>query len=216
MKTVDTLMEEIQRLSGNLTEVANPYDRIEGALKKSLTAFQGLEDSLHLVAMAMKKAGEDDHAFAIQKRIDQLASLEADLHDWLDGLKEPEAVAGNTRAPGNGKADVAFVDEFLNMKAYGRHMNLETWAATMVAALNKLHSSVDDHSYNEFEVNNVYKILKPFASKIEIAPAREYSVAMYIKADEGTLQKILKLQKKLKADEAAIDEESGDLRLWWD
>jgi hypothetical protein len=71
--------------------------------------------------------------------------------------------------------------------------------------------------YNEFSIRRMAKILlSPDAKDIQIQPAREYSVCMYVKGEPDVLD-WLKLMATTdgRADEASIWAD-GTLRLWWD
>jgi hypothetical protein len=67
-------------------------------------------------------------------------------------------------------------------------------------------------TYNDFNATTVGNFLQKFPVKIQ--PGREYSVVMYIKGAPKVLNEILLNAKKIKADEAHIQED-GTLRLWW-
>jgi len=67
--------------------------------------------------------------------------------------------------------------------------------------------------YNAFNARKVGNWLKGFKG-IKVQGAREYSVAVYIKGDQETLETI-KDEAWGDADEADF-ERDGTLRLWWD
>ena len=72
-------------------------------------------------------------------------------------------------------------------------------------------------SYNEFKPSRVAKLLlDPNAKGIEVQPAREGSVCVYIKGEPEILDWIKVYSDTIaKADEAHIQGD-GTLRLWWD
>lgn len=70
-------------------------------------------------------------------------------------------------------------------------------------------------TYNRFSAAKVGVWLAQF-SNIEVQPAREYSVCLYLKGSPETLATILKqAPEAVFADEADM-EKDGTLRLWWD
>jgi len=69
-------------------------------------------------------------------------------------------------------------------------------------------------SYNEFDPKRVGAWLSTF-SGIKVQPAREMSVALYIKGPRATLERMRdEAERAVVADEA--DVRRGELRLWWD
>jgi hypothetical protein len=69
--------------------------------------------------------------------------------------------------------------------------------------------------YNDFDPHVVGEWLSGF-SGIMVQPAREASVALYVKGPRATLEKMKRRAgSEASADEADIQED-GELRLWWD
>ncbi len=68
--------------------------------------------------------------------------------------------------------------------------------------------------YNGFHAGKVGSWLSRF-SGVEVQPAREYSVCLYIKGDPEELAQIAGQAKQVRADEVDMQDD-GTLRLWWD
>jgi protoheme ferro-lyase len=85
-------------------------------------------------------------------------------------------------------------------------MDLNTWQriATQICP-----------DYNEFNARRVGRWLKGIDSGLKVQMARESSVALYVKGDEGSLQQVLETaEREGRADE--YDMKGKELRLWWD
>lgn len=68
--------------------------------------------------------------------------------------------------------------------------------------------------YNGFHAGKVGSWLSRF-SGVEVQPAREYSVCLYIKGKPEELTEIMGQAKQARADEIDMQDD-GTLRLWWD
>jgi hypothetical protein len=79
------------------------------------------------------------------------------------------------------------------------------WAAQMKAICPE---------YNNFHAGKVGAWLSKF-SGVEVQPAREYSVCIYLKGDPDELSQIETQAKRFRADEVNMQDD-GTLRLWWD
>lgn len=126
-----------------------------------------------------------------------------------------------TPAPDYGTAsDVVNAYATGGMKAHGSFMTVGRWVAVMRKSLEALHKATDhpdiplDYTYGDFDVGNVAAILRGFRG-VRVAPAREYSVAIYVKADPEMLVQIKARQDDLMADEVG-DVTDGSVRFWWD
>ena len=106
------------------------------------------------------------------------------------------------------------------MKAHGPFLTVGRWVAVMRKSLEAHHAAADhpdiplDYTYNDFDLDNVAAILRGFRG-VRVAPAREYSVAMYVKADPEMLAQIKARQDDLMAEEVG-DVTDGSVRIWWD
>jgi len=100
----------------------------------------------------------------------------------------------------------------LNMQ--GDFVSLDTWRKIMKTGLDHpwLHGT-----YNEFDVEHVYETLKRYGGHlISVKPAREYSVAMYVRCSHpSVLTEITRMKRELKADECS-QVKSDVVRIWWD
>jgi hypothetical protein len=128
-------------------------------------------------------------------------------------LTEYAKLVGLKKAPLAEGVDSEFVQQFKKMHARGRPMSVSDWTETMKQALTA-NSGDDDLTYNEFDLPKVSKALQAVPG-ISLAPAREYSVAIYVSGPQEALNKVFKLGKRLRADEVDFQED-GTLRLWWD
>jgi hypothetical protein len=174
--------------------------------------------------------GDLDHDYAdlvrgLTSGGDLLTSAIARLRGDLDAIEK--AVKGAKKTPLLAGADATFVEAFAkNMRVKGQWTrSIDEWQATMHAAIQaNLAADVPpeeldpkDDTYNGFKAATVARWLKKWDG-IEVQPAREYSVALYIKGPTApyVLAAMLKAAKRgTKADEAAIQAD-GTLRLWWD
>lgn len=128
-------------------------------------------------------------------------------------LTEYTKLAGVKKAPLAEGVDVEFVQQFKKMHARGRPMSVADWTETMKQALVANYPD-GDLTYNEFDLRKVSKALQAVPG-VEVAPAREYSVAVYVTGPQDALNKVFKLGKRLRADEVDFQED-GSVRLWWD
>lgn len=173
--------------------------------------------------------------------VSAVARLRSDLTSVEQAVKRAAQVAPKTAPPKIAGADPGFADSFahsLDVKGKWTR-SIDEWLATMRLALQTLlHREAEtqpldidpeDDTYNEFKASRVAKWLKKWEGSIEVLPARESSVALYVRgighgapADE-VLMDMEKKAKSTKADEIAIDPNGWDtdtqglvLRLWWD
>jgi hypothetical protein len=118
------------------------------------------------------------------------------------------------------------------MFALGDPLPVESWRQLMVAALSDPTDANMRPTYNNFDPVRVADKLARF--QITIQPAREYSVAVYIRGDADALATIARMAKRwLLADEVHACERlrvpdsdypqrgqsrhaADVLRLWWD
>lgn len=189
---------------------------LDATIKQFDHDYSDLRNGMQRVA---KLGGEwtDQERSAILRLRADLDAVEKTLKGWGKPAKA-------AKLPSN--ADPAFAEAFAkNMMAKGQWTrSIDEWQATMVAALqanlqvsDMPKSDIDpkDDTYNEFKAATVAKWLKKWAGKIEVQPAREYSVALYIKGDAEVLKDMEDTAARVKADEIAIQSD-GTLRLWWD
>jgi hypothetical protein len=69
--------------------------------------------------------------------------------------------------------------------------------------------------YNSFHAGKVCAFLARFPG-VEVQPAREYSVCLYVKGDPDPLQKIASAAKAFVHADEVDYQDDGSLRLWWD
>jgi hypothetical protein len=87
-----------------------------------------------------------------------------------------------------------------------------------VSAWHDIMEKATPEGYNNFHAPQVAKILhaieKEFGERLEVQPAREYSVAVYVRGSQEALRKLL---KKVRADEKdMVSYDPPEVRLWWD
>jgi hypothetical protein len=71
--------------------------------------------------------------------------------------------------------------------------------------------------YNDFDARKVGDWLKNFLGGIRVQPAREGSVALYVKGPRPVLEEMRdSARSDVMADEATLAKNSDVLRLWWD
>lgn len=159
----------------------------------------------------------DQERSAISRLRADLAVVEIAIKNWGTPAKAAKLPAG---------ADPAFVEAFpKNMMLKGQWTrSIGEWQATMHAAI-QANNAADlppeerdpkDDTYNEFKAERVAKWLTKWSGEIEVQPAREYSVALYIKGPADVLAAMQKAAKRgTKADDFDLQAD-GTLRLWWD
>jgi hypothetical protein len=109
-------------------------------------------------------------------------------------------------------ADPEFVLQFQRVRARGRPLSVPDWVETMRMALLS-NDPESDLTYNKFDLARVAEALQSLPD-ISVAPAREFSPAIYVSGSQESLNALLKQAKRLGADEVAFQED-GSLRLWW-
>lgn len=131
----------------------------------------------------------------------------------MNYLTEFKRLTRTGKAPLFEGVDAAFVSQFKKMRARGQSMSVADWSETMRQAL-LANDPESDLTYNKFDLARVTKALRKIPD-ISVAPAREYSPALYAAGPQESLNKLYKMAKRLGADEVDFQDD-GTLRLWWD
>ena len=101
---------------------------------------------------------------------------------------------------------------------YLRNLNQEQTGFKTIDQWEQVMAMAVPIGYNDFNVKRVASWLRRFSTEggpITVAAGREYSVAIYIKGPDETLNQMVKLAKRaVKADETEV--QGGILRIWWD